>query len=91
MPQHSSESNALDDVIDHFVSTEGRQREEVAKEMEGLASLYRNVMRYPLPEISTRFTTKDRVEALRTMRHSLPNDESFDDEQPARRDFIAAA
>ncbi len=79
MSQH--ESGSLVDVIDHFVLAESREREDVAKEMQELAALYRNVMRKPLPEASPSFTTTERVEALRAMRHSLANDDSFDEDQ----------
>lgn len=93
-PTHmkQNESPSLADVIDHFASAEGRQWEDVAREMNELAALYRNVMRAPLPEVSAKFTTSNRVEALRAMRHYLPDDETFDDEEPARRgDLVTAA
>jgi hypothetical protein len=80
-----TESHPLADVIEHFASAEQRNWNEVEEEMNELAALYRNVMHSPLPEISDNFTTTNRIEALRVMRHYLPNDETFDDEKtPAK-------
>jgi len=81
MPEHTSnELHPLADIIDHFASAEKREWMEVMTEMEELAALYRNVMKYPLPDVSDRFSTENRIEALRVMRHYLPNDEEFDEE-----------
>ena len=80
-----TESHPLADVIDHFASVEKRDWNEVEGEMKELAALYRNVMHSPLPEVSANFTTGNRIEALRVMRHYLPNDETVDDEKtPAK-------
>lgn len=65
----ASETHLLADVIDHFVAAEQRDWADVQREVTSLSSQYQHVMKQPLPELSDGFTTNDRVEALRTMRH----------------------
>ena len=90
MPGNSPDTHPLADVIEYFVEAERRSPEDVRAEMQELAALYNNVMHHPLPEASPTFTTKDRTEAIRVMRHYLPKDDDMDEEQPANDERLAA-